>query len=131
MTNRGGIGEPWALHADLLAAWTVARLVNRTDVWGGYYRNNEGTVGPMTCPGRRDRGRVRLTGAVLRRHYAATDCGEVIGLHSGSPGPDSTARWVAGDFDVHSDDDEPEFVQRTAFHVFDVLSAIGYHPLLT
>src|SRR5437588_6954843 len=68
----------WGSAAERLAAWAWARLVNRTDIWGGYNRlcdrdkvitRGDGTTYTLgattTRPARRDRGKVELTPTVL------------------------------------------------------------------
>src|SRR5262245_44847363 len=49
-------GEAWASRAHPLAQWTAARLVNRTDCWGGYrppseigreFTRRDGTTGKL------------------------------------------------------------------------------------
>jgi hypothetical protein len=94
--------SPWHERAEELAQWTLDRLVNRTDVWGGYEES-----GTVTRPKVRHRGEELLAPATLWRHYTAECREHIMGTHSGSPGPESTAKWIAGDIDLH-DDDPPE-----------------------
>ena len=45
----------WRARADDLAAWVMAHLVNRTDVWGRYVRNkSEATTGSVSMSGAAD-----------------------------------------------------------------------------
>lgn len=95
----------WHAQAEALAAFVVAHLPNRTDVWGGYlppaHRVPDRAV-TYTAPAILRRGSVTLTGARLIRHFRATDGGDTIGLHTTSP--DDTSRWFGLDFDVHEED---------------------------
>jgi hypothetical protein len=36
-------GSLYAAYAGDLTAWALARLINRVDVWGGYYRTTTAT----------------------------------------------------------------------------------------
>lgn len=93
----------WRAHADALAAFAMATLPNRTDVWGVYvappHRATWGKV--LTAPRRARRGLDFLTASVLAQHFRADDLGHVIGLHTTSP--DNTSRWGGLDFDVHEE----------------------------
>lgn len=121
----------WKRNAAALAAWARERLVNRDDVWGGYWANDEGVISPTTRPTKRDRGRVRLREADLRRHFEAASCGDVVGLHAASAGPHATSRWFLIDIDCHEDDDDPEANLRAGLHWVEVLTAFDIRPLLT
>lgn len=96
--------EGWRCEADVLAAWCDAHLVNRRDVWGGYWPHGmRETLGKIrTAPRVVDRGRHTLTADVLRRHFEGRDVGDVCGLHTTST--DNTSRWLALDFDTHGTD---------------------------
>jgi hypothetical protein len=119
----------WAAHAAELASWTLAHLVNRKDVWGGYYAGPEGTC-QTTRPRVVDRGRVLLTPDVLLRHFAATYANHVVGLHTTSP--DNTSRWAGVDIDCHGDGgSDPAANLRAALAWYDRLRGLGFMPLLT
>src|SRR5207248_340843 len=78
----GTAGAAWSARAGDLADWTLARLVNRTDVWGAYtpperrgqeYVRDDGTKAGVptsyTAPARKRRGQVTLTRDLLVRHF--------------------------------------------------------------
>lgn len=67
----------------------------------------------------------------LVRHFGATDRSDIIGLHSGSKGPDATAKWIAADIDQHGDGDTSEMNRQAAVYWFVKARALGFHPLLT
>jgi hypothetical protein len=77
----------WREQAEALADWTLSRAVNRDDVWGGYVRPDRRQPGggnSYTAPAVKDRGRRRLTRALLVQHYRARHGGDVLGTHSTS-----------------------------------------------
>jgi hypothetical protein len=128
-------GDYWAARADELAEWTWTRLVNRTDVWGGYLQTWDAAAGrwvtrPTTRPGLANRGQVLLIPAVLVRHFGARRTRHVAGLHTTSPA--NTCRWGALDLDRHGDaGPAPATTRAAALHWFGRLCALGFHPLLT
>jgi hypothetical protein len=135
----GAIGVPaeaayWHARADELADWALAHMVNRGDVWGGYYRAQDATGVWTTCqtthPRRADRGKLLLTREVLVSHFSATCTGDVIGLHTTSP--ENTSRWGALDIDRHGDGGPaPDVTLAAALHWHDRLRDRGFEPLLT
>jgi len=123
----------WQSRAIELQVWTSQRLVNRTDLWGCYRREPERKIVQAHTSPNVDRRLIeRLDGRTIRRHFAATSFGHIIGLHAGSPGPESTAKWIAGDIDQH-DNDEPcsEFNLRAAIHFYERGLSLGFRPLVT
>lgn len=111
--------DAWRNRACDLTAWTLARLVHRTDAWGAY--RAEG--GQYTRRG-------KLNGRRLMGHYRATDGGHIIGLHSADA--DNRGRWAAIDIDQHGDDaDRAAANLHAAQHWYAVLAARGHRPLLT
>ncbi len=116
----------WHSRSDELAQWTLCRLVNRMDVWGAY-----GGDGTWTAPAKNNRGVKTLTLEIVRQHFQATSRSQVIGLHSGSPGPESTALWCAADIDSHTDDDNPEANLETALRWHNRAIEYGLTPMLT
>jgi hypothetical protein len=119
----------WAGRADELAAWAWSRLVNRTDVWGGYYPGC-GATRQTTHPRVARRGKVPLTRAVLERHFAARSTGDLVGLHTTSA--DNLSRWVAVDIDKHGDGgNDPLANLKAALAWYDALVRLGFRPLLT
>jgi hypothetical protein len=105
-------------------------LVNRTDVWGGYYRNLDGKTCQTTHPRKMDRGKVVLTPEILLRHFCATYTNYIVGLHTTNP--DNTSRWGAADIDKHDEgDNDPDANLRAAVAWCERLRGLGFSPLLT
>jgi hypothetical protein len=125
----------WLARARELAAWADRLLVVRRDVFGGYLPLNrrdpkKGLHGPITKPGKADRGKVLLTEPVLVQHFAATRPEHVIGLHSTSPA--CLCRWAAVDIDQHGDHSPNPAVTSTAtLSWYKRLVECGFTPLLT
>jgi hypothetical protein len=119
---------PWGERAAELTRWVMDRLVVRTDVWGGYVREQERGKGytradgttdklgtTLTRPARSKRGQVFLTEDVVLRHFRPRDAGDVIGLHTTSP--DNTCRWGGLDLDRHGEHSpSPEANWHAACH---------------
>src|SRR5439155_14738148 len=116
--DQRSVARAWAGRAAQLAECAWKRLVNRTDVWGGYHSladrerivtRADGTQGPLgsttTLPAKAKRGRVFLTPAVLEAHFRATAPEHVVGLHTTSP--DNTCRWGAVEVDHHGESSTP------------------------
>jgi hypothetical protein len=118
--------------AEDLAQWSWLRLVNRTDAWGGYWRqqaDNGLVTVPTTRPHPRDRGKVLLTPVVIVQHFRASQARHVIGLHSTSP--HNTSKWGGVDIDWHGPTSTASEVNlAVALAWFDRLRALGFHPLL-
>jgi hypothetical protein len=139
----GGVRRAWAGRAAELARWAWDRLVNRTDVWGGYNaladrdkvitRPDGSTykLGPTTTrPAVRDRGLVVLTAATLERHFRTRAPEHVMGLHTTAP--DNTSKCGATEVDWHGPEStDPEVNWRAARAWHDRLRGRGFHPLLT
>jgi hypothetical protein len=124
------IAREWAERADELADWAMARLVNRTDVWGAYLARAKRVKQTFfTAPFRDARGKEFLTRAHLARHFAGLD-GHLISLHSTSA--DKTSRWLAVDIDRHEGDETstPEGNLAAALAWHDRLVEMGWDPLL-
>lgn len=117
----------WAARAGELADWALARLVVRTDRFGGYYRENSETRKSARpnkgCP-------EPFSRAVLVRHFGATSTEDVIGSYPLTPGDGGTGRWVAVDIDAHGPADVPERNERYALHLYRRLAGLGFRPLL-
>jgi hypothetical protein len=119
-----------------VAAWTLARLVNRTDAWGEYrpaweigrtYTRADGTTGTLgeqkTCKG-------HLALPRLVRHYRATGRADIAGLHSADA--NNQGKWGALDIDQHGEDlVRAEANRLAALHWHGELVRRGFHPLLT
>src|SRR5258707_8982785 len=65
------IATEWHQRAEELANWVMARMVNRTDVWGRYVRkrSDTGEMGVVTAPFRDERGKVFLDEDSLKKHF--------------------------------------------------------------
>jgi hypothetical protein len=125
--------QAWDDRATELAAWAMKRLANRTDCWGGYWRDHNAEGSPTrqtTRPHLLERGKICLTERILANHFAATDTRFIVGLHTTSP--ENTSRWGALDIDHHGDSSSPAEVNLTAaLHWHARLIAMGFRPLLT
>jgi hypothetical protein len=120
----------WSARADELAAWAWRLLVNRADVWGGYWAGPDGAVNRMTRPAVKRRGSAFLDEGVLARHFRARRPDDVVGLHTTSP--DNLSRWGALDIDRHGPTaGDPGVNLRAALAWHDRLAALGFRPLLT
>jgi hypothetical protein len=107
----------WHVRAEELADWALARLVNRSDAWGGYYHD-----GPVTHRG-------SLSRARLIRHFRARHASDVLGAHTASAA--NLSRGGALDIDQHGDDPlRAEANRRAALHWYGVLARLGFRPLL-
>lgn len=95
-------GSAWERSSGALAAWSVAHLVNRNDVWGEYVPvSRRGPGGPksLTAPRRDERGSVFLTTDKLAAHFAGR---VTLGLHASNG---ASSRWLAFDLDAHDGSD--------------------------
>jgi hypothetical protein len=119
----------WRDRAEELAEWTWEYLVNRTDAWGGYWLDNDGSKHQTTRPHPRRRGQVLLTQSVLRQHYQAARLNDLVGLHATSP--ENTCKWIGLDLDSHGDGGDPAANRRAALAWFTILMELGFTPLLT
>lgn len=122
-------GEAWHRRAAELADWAMARLVNRTDRYGGYYFDVESqSTKPVTCPVKGVRANC-LTPALLVRHFRAAGTSDVIGVHG--LGVDSCGRWVGVDVDAHPGmPANPEANRAFALSIYASLKELGFAPLL-
>jgi hypothetical protein len=142
-TLNTGTASAWRLRASDLACWATARLVNRADAWGGYrplhergqeFTKTDGTVGKLgaqtTRPAPSKRGRVLLTEAVLRRHFAGHAVEHIVGLHSTSR--ENLSRWGGIDIDHHgASSTAPDINLAAALGWYGKLCNLGFVPLLT
>jgi hypothetical protein len=129
-------GAAWAAAAENLAAWALARLVNRRDCWGGYrppeewgrrYTRADGTEGVL---GQQTTHKGRLTDAVLRRHFRAVGRADIKGSHSTSTA--NTSLWGALDLDAHGPaGTSPAANLAAALAWYARLVGMGFRPLLT
>lgn len=137
------VAEAWSARASDLARWAWTRVINRTDVWGGYHSLEDrtkhivlpdGSTQPLgkttTRPARSKRGKVTLTPAILEQHFRATAPEHVIGLHTTSL--ENTSRWGAIEVDHHGPTSTPPEVNlAAALEWYGRLRRLGFHPLLT
>jgi hypothetical protein len=121
----------------------MARLVNRSDVWGGYVdeadrekvvifaNGQQAKLGQtLTRPAVRQRGKVFLTTDILVRHFRARSSRDVIGLHTTSP--ENTSKWGGPEVDWHSPDSTAPAVNlAAALAWYEKLVRLGFHPLLS
>lgn len=124
------IQAAWASRCAALAQWAQARLVNRTDVWGGYLPLNRRANGQkvITRPAKAQRGKVALTTATIEAHFRGADVGHLVGLHA--IGADGLCRWIGVDVDNHGTADALTN-HAAAVYWFDKLTSLGFSPLLT
>lgn len=131
------IADEWRDRAAELAMWTMAHLVNRTDVWGRYLplkhrQSAQGiTNNAITAPFRNERGKVFLGLSSLEKHYKTRTPGGVLGVHSCAS--DGASRWMAIDIDWHdlpnlSVTPEANFVAAQFW--WNRLRTMGFDPLL-
>jgi hypothetical protein len=130
---RDKVRAAWSARADVLASWASSRLINRRDVWGGYW-TEQTADGPVTRattrPHPRDRGRVYVGTQLLANHFAAVYTRSVVGLHSTSI--ENTSLWGAVDVDWHIESSTaPNVNLAAAIHWYGRLKVLGFRPLLT
>ncbi len=110
--------DAWAERAGELAAWSLARLANRTDAWGCY-----------TAAGGQATARGSLTLARLARHFRAAGRADLLGLHTA--GPDNLSLGGALDIDRHGEGGSPDLNLAAALHWHGRMADHGFTPLLT
>jgi hypothetical protein len=125
----------WRDRAEELAGWAWARLVNRTEAWGGYrppgewgkeFRRPDGRPGKL---GQTTTRKGELTRQTLAGHFRGRDRAALVGLHSTSPA--NTSRWGFLDIDWHGPDSTaPEVNQGAALHWHGELARRGFRPVL-
>jgi putative DNA primase/helicase len=123
--------NPWQERSRELADWAM-RLVNRTDAWGAYWRDDAGQV--KTYTGKPSATQHPVDTVRLARHFSATEARDVIGLHT--LGIDSRGRWAAVDLDIHDADPNaptPDQTRAYALHIYQRVFDMGRgaRPLLT
>jgi hypothetical protein len=122
--NGSEIAAAWKGHARGLANWVERHLVNRRDVFGGYWR--DGSEVKLTTV------KTKLTNRRLIRHFQGTEIRDVVGLHAiGFDENDAcTSKWIAIDIDFHGEGEPPECTWRAALAWYGVLKDLGFQPLL-
>jgi hypothetical protein len=140
--NKVSSRSPWHDQAPALARWAWDRYFVRDDVWGGYTALNvrgkkakrsdgkEYVIGKtITCPSPRKRGLVKLSLAVLERHFRATRPEEVIGAHTTSLA--NYSKFGTVEVDYHSENSNaPEINWRASLGWYRQLTERGLRPLL-
>src|SRR5262249_1181927 len=129
----GSAAAAWHARGGDLATWALARLVNRVDVAGGYYRapGDDGKLvtRPTTRPSKEWRGPAFVTPTLLKQHFRASLTAHVLGLHAISP--ENTSRWGFLDVDHHGPDStSPEVNLRAALGWYGQLRGQGFRPVL-
>lgn len=123
----------WVQHAEALALFADAQLVNRRDVWGAYIAPERRVIGEQytyTAPGKKWRGTTKLDAWRLAQHFRGASQGHVKGLHSTAD--DDTSRWGGCDFDAH---DAPQAaylvaLRDAAVSIVERLAEYGAAPVL-
>lgn len=141
-SNIQRVALAWKQRARALASWTMAHVVNRSDVWGGYlpvkYRmvrtrvdGTKSTIKSVTKPRIEDRGKVTLDEAELVKHFHGVDHGDIRGLHTTSP--ENKCRWFLVEVDLHDGDQsaDPQVNFNAMVHWHDKLVSLGFNPLLS
>jgi|GEM_PF-2428521 len=127
------IRAAWSDAAGELSAWTMARMVNRDDRAGGYFREQSRVrvamraIKTITIPASATEGFVTLDR--VEGHFLATRPEHVLGFHA--LGIDSSGKWAALDIDAHTAADSPEANERFAKAKYADIVVLGAHPLLT
>lgn len=134
------IPQAFLSRAHELTAWTRSRLVNRTDVWGGYCRldgRSESFPGPYTKPALALRGRRSLGYGTIYWNYAAGAYDSniaperIVGLHAVSQS--NTSLWGAIEVDQHGPKNPAVAAVNLAAAMswYARLVSLGFRPLLT
>lgn len=141
MSTPGPVGtsncaSAWHGRADALAKWAFARLVNRTNAYGGYrpdheigkkFRRSDGSEGSL---GSQKTVKAPLTVARMVRHFRARGRADVIGLHAADA--DNRSKGGGLDIDHHGPGStDPETNLAAALHWYGALAGQGFRPLLT
>lgn len=119
--------------AEQLADWALARLVNRTDRHGGYFKEKGGRVNTLTKPAKGPQAGV-VSRELILRHFRPTCHDDIVGGHALTPaaeGAPSVGKWAGFDFDNHGG--SPEAAARNlryVTHLYRKAAALGFHPLL-
>lgn len=135
-TDLREIARAWDRHATALAAWSMRRLVNRTDAHGRYKdptdRRDSDDTGSTA--------KVGVTLGTLSKHFAGKRIGDLVGLHStarvdieqdgGELVPTCLSKWGAIDIDRHGDEGDPDVNERYALSICEEIRGIGFRPLL-
>ena len=118
-------GDAWRNRAAELAAW-IHPFVVRHDCHGAHNFHLAEDGRPVF--GRTTR-KSPLTPDALKRHFAAQDHRDVLGVHLTSP--DEQGVLVVVDIDAHGNPgDDPESNQGFARHVYDEARLLGFAALL-
>jgi hypothetical protein len=126
-------GKAWHDAAARLAEWTVARLVNRDDVYRAYKTLDHRFPDRLltyTAPWFEEaREFGSLTSEIAEEHYRG-DQERLIGLHAISV--ENTSKWFAIDVDQHGDDGPVQAEEnfKAALGWYEDLRYLGFRPLL-
>jgi hypothetical protein len=118
-------GEDWKSNAERLARFVRENLINRDDAYGRYTKEEYGgfrsTVRVIKKP---------IQDSDLERHFKATQCTDLVGLHSTSSG--HTCRWLVIDIDQHSDSDSETTMRNEAAvqEIVRILNNLHMPPLV-
>lgn len=116
--------QAWASNSERLGGFFLTQ-VNRQDAVGQYLSDSGLDSRKKVIT---ERKKVDLH--ILQRHFAATNRGNLIGLHSTSP--ENTCRWFVIDIDQHHESN-PQLAERNeqaALAFFNRLIELGATPLL-
>jgi hypothetical protein len=124
----------WFERAEALADWTLARLVNRLDVYGGYRSDRQ--IGRIFIGNDGKRQRLgattthkHLTRERIVRHYRGTKRTDIIGTHAAAP--DNATLWGGWDFDNKNKDKRIHWKNsKVAKALYASLAKDGFQPLL-
>ncbi len=129
------IAAAWRKRAEWLTRWTMAHLVNRTDIWGKYLAVDKRTAAPdgsmrltRIAPSAAKRGKLSLNEKIILRHYQGEQPGHLVGIHSASA--TNHSKWLAIDLDPQSADGQHLINLRAATHWKDELLTMGFRPVL-
>lgn len=128
-SERDPIAQAWHDRAKELAQWTMLRLVNRTDRYGGFWIDKGGEVHLTTKPqdGPKEGS---LSNTVLIASFNAKDARSIVGTHA--LGPSNTGKYVAADIDAHPGTKaDPVENERFAKAIYSELVGFKFRPLLT
>lgn len=124
----------WQTRSHWLARWTLARLVNRTDVWGRYLPRAKWRTSPdgqpiytRLGPVAAKRGKLRMSEAALARHYRGEDGAHAMGIHTASE--NNLSKWIAIDLEGQGGEGGAQNL-KAAEQWREELVSLGFRPVL-